>query len=181
MNYNPTNVAVGSINEFTEASNIRIPLVVTIEADADNDGYGDETQDKCPRSATIQAIECPLITLGSYGVASKGSALILASASSQASVSLSGTVKLPKSGKKGKAKTVTLFAGSKPIGPGQVVPFTIGFSQSVKTALTALPAKKSLTLNVTASTTDLAGALSTSVVSLKLKGQAKAKAKPKKG
>jgi hypothetical protein len=177
-----TNPAVGSTNEFTSSPTFIAAVSATIEPDVDHDGFGDETQDKCPRSAAIQTVECPLITLGTYGVADKGSALILASATSQATVNVSGALALPKSGKKGKAKTVSLFAGAQPVGPGQVIPFTLAFPQSVKAALAALPTKKSLTLNVTASTTDLAGAISTSAVSLKLKGQAKkAKAKSKKG
>ncbi len=178
MSYTPSNVAVGSANEYATSSSVRIAITAVIEPDADGDGYGDETQDKCPRSAAIQAIECPVIALGTYGLANKGSALVLASASSQSTVSVSGTVKIPKSGKK-KAKTVTIFGGSKPVGPGQVIPFTLAYSANLKAALASLPKAKKLTMLVSATTTDLAGQLSQSQVSLKIKGQRK-KAKPKK-
>ncbi len=178
MSYTPTNASVGSTNEYLKAANIRIPIVAVIEADADNDGYGDESQDKCPRSASIQAVACPLITLGTYGLASKSSALVLTSASSDSTVSVSATVTVPKRGKK-KARTLTIFGGSKPVSPGQVVPFTLAFSASLKSALAALPKKKKLTLRATATTTDLAGQASSSEVAMKLKGQQK-KAKHKK-
>jgi len=177
MGYSPTNVTVGSTNEFLNAANIRIPLVAVIEADADNDGYGDETQDKCPRSAAIQAVECPPITLGSYGLARPGSALVLATSSTDSTVSVSGIVRVQKRGKK-KARKVTIFGGSKLVGSGQVVPFTLAFSASLKAALASLPKSKKLTLKVSATTTDLAGQPSSSQLSLKLKGQQK-KAKRK--
>src|SRR5690349_18557710 len=58
----PGNVGKGSSAEFFPATNGRVPLAATIEPDADNDGYGDETQDQCPQSATTQA-PCPVVAL----------------------------------------------------------------------------------------------------------------------
>ncbi len=174
------NATVGSINEYTPVATAHVALAVVIEPDADGDGAGDESQDKCPRSKALQTVECPIIGLSSYGIASKGSALVLISASSQASVTVSATVKVPKGGKKGKGtKTVVIPAGTKPVGDGQVVPFAIVYSQGLKAALAALPPGKSLAMAVTATTTDLAGQVSTSQVNLKLKGQKKGKAKEK--
>jgi hypothetical protein len=37
------------------------PIRATIEADADHDGFGDETQDQCPTDATTQG-PCPVVT-----------------------------------------------------------------------------------------------------------------------
>ncbi|MCB0828589.1 MAG: thrombospondin type 3 repeat-containing protein [Solirubrobacterales bacterium] len=42
--------------------NVLLPIEAVIERDVDNDGYGDETQDQCPSSATTQG-PCPLPTV----------------------------------------------------------------------------------------------------------------------
>lgn len=183
LGYVNANVTVGGPPaEFIEVGNLQVAVSATVEPDADGDGYGDETQDKCPRSAVLQAVECPLISLGAYGLAQKGSALILASASSQAQVAVTATATLPKKGKGGKKPkraTVTIQGGTKAVGPGQIVPFTLTYPPSFRSALAATPPGKSLTLTVTTSTTDLAGQASSTRLNLKLKGQKKGKAKAK--
>ena len=40
-------------------SNLRILVAAAVEADADNDGFGDETQDQCPTDASTQGT-CPV-------------------------------------------------------------------------------------------------------------------------
>lgn len=45
-----------SVSSFT--TNTRLNLSASIEPDADGDGFGDETQDRCPSSATAQG-SCP--------------------------------------------------------------------------------------------------------------------------
>jgi hypothetical protein len=173
------NVTVGSTNEFPPTTSLIAAISATIEPDADNDGFGDETQDKCPRSAAIQQVACPLITLGGLGKLKKGSAQILVSASSQAPVTVFGSVKIPKKGKKGKARQITLQGGTQSVSPGTVIPFNLVFPPTLKSALAALPPSKSLPLFVTMATTDLAGQASASQLTLKLKGQKKGKAKAK--
>jgi hypothetical protein len=171
--------AVGSINTFPPNAGYQAAISAIVEPDADRDGFGDETQDKCPRSAALQTAECPLITLGGLGKLKKGSAQILVSASSQASVTVFGTVKVPKKGKKGKVRQITMQGGVQSVSPGAVVPFSLVFPPTLKSALNALPPSKSLPLAVTITTTDLAGQPSSTQLTLKLKGQKKAKAKAK--
>ena len=111
------------------------------------------------------------------GLAKKGSALILASASSSANVSVSGSVAI-KGSKKGKAKSSALVripGGSKPVSDGTIVSFTLTFPPPLRAALAALPPSKSLTMTVTTSTTDTAGQASSNVLKLKLKGQKRKK------
>lgn len=181
--YIPGNAAAGSTNEVTASKGAIAAISATVEPDADNDGFGDETQDKCPRSAAIQQVACPLVTLGGIGQLKKGSAQILVSASSQAPVTVFGSVKIPKKGKKGKARLITLQGGTQIVSPGSVIPFNLVYPPTLKSALTALPKTKSLPLVVTMTATDLAGQVSVSQLTLKLKGQkkGKAKAKGKKG
>lgn len=179
LGYFPGDAAVGTTNEYTEAASIKSPISAVIEPDADNDGFGDETQDKCPRSGAIQQVACPVITLGAFGRVKKGSAQILVSASSQAQVTVFGTVKLPKKGKKGKARKLTIQGGSQSVGAGSVVPFNLIFPPTLKGALSSLPSGRSLPLVVTTTTTDAAGQPSSHQLTLKLKGQKKGKAKAK--
>jgi hypothetical protein len=174
-----SNVGVGSTNEFPPAPGMVAPVSATIEPDADNDGFGDETQDKCPRSAAIQLVPCPLVTLGGIGKPKRGSVQILVSASSQAPVTVFGSVKIPKKGKKGKARQIIIQGGTQSVSPGAVIPFNLVFPPTLKSALTALPRSKSLPLLVTITATDLAGQPSSTSLKVKLKGQKKSKAKAK--
>lgn len=173
--------AVGSINTFPPNAGYQAAISAIVEPDADNDGYGDETQDKCPRSAAVQTTACPLITLSGLGKPKKGSAQILVSANSQSSVTVFGTVKVPKkgNGKKGKARNIIMQGGVQSVSPGAIASYSLVFPPTLKSALTALPPSKSLSLAVTITTTDLAGQPSSTQLTLKLKGQKKGKAKAK--
>lgn len=168
-------VPPGAKATYTPIEKNQVALSVTIEPDADNDGFGDETQDKCPRSAKLQT-ECPLISLASFGVASRNSALMLVASSSSTPVTVAATVTVPgktKKGKKGKAKTLKLTGGTQTVAPGQLAQFVVAYSVPLKAALTALSPKKSLALTVSTSATDATGLLSSSTNTLRLKGQAK--------
>ena len=115
-------VPPGAKATYVPVENIQLALSVTIEPDVDGDGFGDETQDKCPRSAKLQT-ECPLIALSSFGIASRNSALALVASSSSAPVTVAATVTVPgktKKGKKGKAKILKLTGGTQTVAPGQL-------------------------------------------------------------
>jgi hypothetical protein len=160
----------GSVNQtvpfFTFTETWRIPVAAVIEPDADNDGFGDETQDQCPQLATLQT-PCPPVTVDASGTAKKGLVSILVTVTSQAPVSVSGTVKL------GKGKTVKLRGGTQIVTPGALSRFTLLFPKALRDKLKALSTKRGLWLNAVATATDLAGRVSTDVVNLKLRGQKK--------
>jgi hypothetical protein len=168
---------VGSTNEFLEipTAKARIPVFAVIEPDADNDGYGDETQDKCPQNAAFQV--CPVVALSTSATAKKGLANVLVTTSSQAAVTVSGTVRLGK----GKGNTATLSGGTQVVLPGVISKFTLLFTQKLKAKLKQLNPKQSLTLSVTATAPNVVGAPSVSSLKVKLKGQKKPKkhTKPK--
>jgi hypothetical protein len=167
--------ALNTVATFAPTPNIRPAISATIEADADGDGFGDETQDKCPRSKALQT-ECPTISLGAFSVVTKSSLLLLVTSTSAAPVSVSGEVKVPV--KKGKAKasasrTIKLTAAAQTAAPGQIISFKLPFPKALKSALAALPPKKSLKLTAAISATDLTGLVSSTVTTAKLKGQAR--------
>lgn len=74
-------VASGEIKPFTTIKDgvpleVGTPLVVTVEDDRDGDGYGDETQDRCPQSAFLQT-DCPLVALSIGKVEVKRRAILI--------------------------------------------------------------------------------------------------------
>lgn len=160
------NPATGSTAIVAEEVNkLQIPVTAVIEPDADGDGYGDETQDKCPQSAAVQG-ECPKvkIDIGSV-VKKKGSVVVALTATNEASVNVTGVVKL------GKGKKAKLSSGKHVVKPGKITRFTLKFTSKLKAALADLPKGKSLSLKVTASAKDLIGRVTKDQVKAKLKGQ----------
>jgi hypothetical protein len=168
---NPTTGGTATIAE-TESEAL-VPVAAVIEPDADNDGFGDETQDKCPQNAAVQTA-CPVVTLVSLGIsasARKSLATVLVTSSQQATVTVAGTVAL------GKGKTVKLNGGTQIVAPGPFSKFTILFPQKLKSKLKQLSRKRFLWLKLTASAPNASGLPTVATSKVKLKGQAKPKPK----
>ena len=162
----PGDVSVGTTTEFTPVTMGSVPLTAAIEPDADGDGYGDETQDKCPQSAATQG-ECPVVTLDLSSAGKKrGSVVVSVTATSEAPVKVTGTVSL------GKGKKAKLSGGSHTVKPGKIARFTLKFPKKLKAALADLSKSQSLKLKLTASATDLIGRVAKDQLKVKLKGQA---------
>ena len=161
----------GSTIALPPATEGAVPVTAVIEPDADNDGFGDETQDKCPQSAAVQ-VACPLIVVDAIPLAQKGSVLVLVSTSEAAPVTVSGTVALPKpsKGKAGSSALAKLKAPVQTVTPGKLARFKLKFPGPLKSALASLPPGKSLKLTVAATSTNVAGAVSKDSAKLKLKG-----------
>jgi hypothetical protein len=159
---NPPTGSTGTV--IAEGAGLGIPVTAVIEPDVDGDGYGDETQDKCPQSAALQT-ECPIVTVEASAAAKRGSAAVLVTTNHTAPVKVTGAVKL------GKGKKVKLSGGTQTVSPGKLGRFTLKFSKKLKTALGELSPKQSLKLKVTATATDLIGRLSSDKLPVKLKGE----------
>jgi hypothetical protein len=178
--------AVGSAHTFTPATNVRIAMIAVIEPDKDGDGYGDETQDKCPQSAAYQG-ECPTTTLDAFPIVLKRSVLVLVSASSTSSVHVFGQTSWrlkPKPRRAVSSKVhplvpkpkttgliVGLTGGTQTVDPGELARFNVKLPKSVKRRLGRISPSESLKASITASTTDLAGRTSTKVLTVRLPGQ----------
>lgn len=169
----PGAVPVGGTQTFVEIDEIGIPVAVVIEPDADKDGFGDESQDKCPQSAAIQAA-CPVLALAAVAPkVGRGSVSVLVAASSEAPITVKGTVKLPGGAKKARISAqAKLSAPAKTVAPGSIVSFKLKFTKALRSALAGLPSGKSLKLKVTATGANVAGTVSTANLTVKLKGQA---------
>lgn len=164
MGFFPGNPPTGSTATLLAAEpELLVPAIAVVEPDADHDGYGDETQDQCPQSASTQA-PCPVVTLDSVSLTGKSKLTVYVAVSNQAPVQVIAT------GKAGKKK-VSLKSSVQTVVPGKLTGFTLKFTKALKKALAGLPKGKKVTLQVTASATNVAGQVSTDVSKVKLKGQ----------
>ncbi|HEY7256779.1 MAG TPA: hypothetical protein VH476_08855 [Solirubrobacterales bacterium] len=170
---------------FGPAMADRVAVSAVVEPDVDGDGFGDETQDKCPQSAAFQAA-CPQIALEVFPVVEKSSVTLIVISDHEAPVAVSANAVIPKAAKAKKKKkraassaTVTIDGGSQTVVPNHLSQYKLKFPSKLKSALKSLPAKKSMTLTITATATNLVGQTATKATTVKLKGQAKPKAKAK--
>jgi hypothetical protein len=173
---------LGETKPVKSAIGLGVPVMATIEDDRDRDGYGDLTQDKCPKGAAYQG-ECPRVTLGLGAVARRRSILVSVRASSETPVHVFGQVGW---GFKPKPKTAThrsrhtnlivgLAGGTKTVTPGKPTRFTIKLPKAVMRRLGRLTPQESLKAKLTARTTDLAGRVTDRRLTVKLVGQAPAR------
>lgn len=175
---------VGTVASYTPATEVRIPMVAVIEPDKDGDGYGDETQDKCPQGAAYQG-PCPTIVLEAFPIVLKRSVLVLVSASETASVKVFGQVSwgVRRAGGASSSKTrkpgdhksagliVGLSGGTRTVKPGEIARFNVKLPKSVKRRLGRISPRESVKGTITARTTDLAGRVTDRVLRIRLKGQ----------
>lgn len=166
---------VGSVFRVERSTGLQVPIAARIEPDVDGDGYGDETQDQCPQSAAYQTA-CPVVTVSSLSLPHPKAVTVYVSSSLSAPIAVTATVKL------GKGKTTTLTSPGQTVAPGTLGRFNLALTKPVLKTLAALTTKKSLTLTITASATNVTGSPSTATSTVKLRGQKKPakKAHPKK-
>jgi hypothetical protein len=161
------NPPVGSIASESEGGpGYQVPVTVFVEPDADNDGFGDETQDACPQSAAVQ-VACPPVVLSTSTQVKKGLVTVIVTSSTAAPVSVKGVANL------GKGKKAKLNGGVQNMIPGTLSKFKLFFTKGLKNKLKELPPKNSVKLNVTVSGTSVSGVVTTKTLKLKLRGQAK--------
>jgi hypothetical protein len=178
-------VGLGSAHQFAAGVFVRVPLVSVIEPDKDGDGYGDETQDKCPQSAAYQG-PCPTISLDTFPIVLKRSVLVLVSASESSSVQVFGQVgwrprhkggalasKTPK--KPGDQVStgviVGLSGGTTLVKPGETTPYNVKLPKSVLRHLSQIAPKQVVKGTITARTTDLAGRTVDHTITIRLHGR----------
>lgn len=148
-----------------EKEGLQNPVVVSVEPDVDNDGYGDETQDACPQSATTQ-LACPVVKLSGSATAAKKFVTVSLTGTTAAKVTVNGKVSL------GKGKKAKLKGGSKTVGPGKLTKFKLKFPAKLIKRLKELPTSKKLTLKVISTAPNVAAVPTKKTIRVKLKGQA---------
>jgi hypothetical protein len=164
---------VGSTATVTaEANELAGAVSAVVEPDADKDGYGDETQDKCVLSALVQ-IACPPLGLEAVAQAGKSTVTVLVATSIEAPIAVSGTVKLAGGSKRARSSAqAKLKVVTKTVAPGKIGSFKLKFTEPLKSELATLPKGKSLKLKVKAEGKNAAGVATSDKLTVKLKGQA---------
>lgn len=170
--------AVGETRRVSTSIGLGVPLTATVEDDRDGDGYGDETQDKCPTNAALQA-ECPPVVVHSKAEARRKSIIVKVGVSSKALIDVYGQVgwgykpspKLKTAGDKPTRLIVGLSGPKKTVLPGKRVSFRVPLPKSVLRRLGKLTPKESLTAKLTVSCTDLGGRVKHQRLDVKLPGQ----------
>jgi hypothetical protein len=161
----PDTAPVGAVLPvLAQEQELQNPIVVTVEPDADGDGFGDESQDACPQSATTQAA-CPVVKLSVSTTAKKKLVTVLVTSPIAANVTVNGVVSL------GKGKKAKLKGGTKGVAPGAFTKFKLKFNSALSKRLQELPPSKKLTLKITSTAPNVVGAATKKVVRVKLKGQ----------
>jgi hypothetical protein len=166
---------LNSTAAFKELPKAQAAVTATIEKDADGDGYGDETQDKCPQSAASHD-PCPVLGLEALSFPpGKSSVKILVASDLASGITVSASVKITGKTKKAKTSaTAKLTPITQLVTAGHIVIYTMNFPKALADALAALPSKKSLPLKVSVAGKTIDGtASSEKKLTVKLKGQKK--------
>ncbi|MBS1887423.1 MAG: hypothetical protein JSU06_09565 [Actinobacteria bacterium] len=157
---------VGSSFKVEAAKGLQVPVTARIEPDVDGDGYGDETQDKCPQSAAYQG-PCPVVVVSSLSLAGTKAVSAYVTSSLAVPVTVRGTVRL------GKGKKLRISTPARTVTPGTLARFRLSFPKPLREALKELSTKRTLTLSIAASAGNLAASPSVAKSTLKLRGQAR--------
>jgi hypothetical protein len=173
---------LGAIRPAEDRVGIGTPVMAIAEPDRDHDGFGDETQDQCERSAATQG-GCPTVALSTGGAQVKRGAILLpVNATSEAPVEVSGQVGWAVRRKAGRHVVGPKKAGGRVIVglgadgaltvvPGTTTTFTIPLPKSVIRHLGRLAPRQSLEAKITATATDLAYRVTTAELTVKLRGR----------
>ena len=170
--------ALGKIRTVVEEPLLQASVSAVIEPDVDGDGYGDETQDKCPQNAALQS-ECPEVTLAVSGAAKEKSIVVSVGVSSEATIDVFGQVgwrykanpQLKTAGGRPKRLIIALNGPQKTVLPGTQAPFRVPLRKAVLRRLDRLTPKASLVARLTVSSTDLAGRIKHRRLNVRLEGR----------
>lgn len=152
--------------------NVKLAIYADIEADADRDGYGDETQDGCPQRADVHA-PCPAPTLGAALIGPSKYSGAPKSISAWVTTDFATTVVATGSAKiatgHGKSKTVAFSSKNLATLPGVLTKTTLALPQTLRKAIGKLSKRKSTKLVVTLTADGIAADTSKSFT-IKLRG-----------
>jgi hypothetical protein len=176
-------IALGETKAFKAESGVRSPVGAIVESDADGDGYGDASQDRCPESALFQTT-CPLVALSIGKVTVKRSAILIeAGNNTEASLAARGEVRWqarPKAGggaaysSKGRQVRVGLgTVAPKTVTPGTTVVLRVPLPKPVLRQLDRLLPRQALQARIDVIGTNLVPSTGTHELKIKLPGRAK--------
>lgn len=175
-------IALGETKAFKVESGVRSPVGAIVELDADGDGYGDASQDRCPESAVFQT-SCPFVALSVGEVTVKRSAILIeAGNNTEASLAARGEVRwraLPKASGNGarasKGRQVKVGLGTvapKTVAAGATVVLRVPLPKPVLAQLNRLLPRQALQARIDVVGTNLVPYTGTHGLKIKLPGRA---------
>lgn len=171
-------IAVGETKAFATEGAVKPPVSAVVEADADGDGYGDQSQDGCPESALFQA-SCPLVALNIGDVEVKRRAILIeVGNNTEASVEARGEVRWrvvpPGAGPSSIAKPVRvgLAAGAQTVTPGATAVLRVPLPKPVLRKLGRLLPRQALHARIDVRATNRVPYVGTHELKVRLPGRA---------
>ena len=165
-------VPPGDTENFADDTQERLPIAATVEADTDDDGYGDETQDGCPGNAGLIANCSPPkdVTAPSFSSTStsaklskKGAISFVLTSSEPASGTVTGAINVPKA-----AKSVRFKAATVKLTPGKFTRVTLKLPKSGAKGVRNAPRARRLKASITVTISDAAGNRSVKTLTFKV-------------
>jgi hypothetical protein len=176
-------VGLGETRAFKAEPGARAPVIAVVESDADGDGYGDASQDRCPESALFQA-PCPLVALDIGKVAVKSQAILIeVGNNTQASVEARGEVRWTTGARKssqakpGATRQVKVrlhSAATKTVTPGSTVELRVPLRRPILRQLDRLGPQQALRARIDIVATNLVPYSGTHELKVRLPGRARA-------
>lgn len=154
---------------FTTVSGLGVPVTVIVEPDADMDGYGDETQDRCPAHHLYQGA-CPVARVSVADVEkTRRAILVRVRSSSHASLRAVGRVSW--------GGHAVRFGGgeTKHVTVRHDVLFRLLLPKAVRRHLAELPPRQALQAHLRVRSTDLGGRVKERPFTVRLPGRRKAR------
>ncbi|HEX5984564.1 MAG TPA: hypothetical protein VFY69_10190 [Solirubrobacterales bacterium] len=166
--------ATGEVKPFKTAVEVGTPVVVTVEDDRDNDGYGDETQDGCPASAAFQT-SCPALSLKIRRQVKRKAILLRVTSTNSSATQVWGQVGWSVRQRSGEKRRLIVGIAAGPrreVAAGTPSTFRLRLTKPILRRLDRLGPKQSLRAKLTVSANDVFGArvLRTLVVRLRGRG-----------
>jgi len=169
---------LGESRPIEEKERTGAPVEAIVELDQDGDGYGDESQDRCPQSNETHD-ECPTIATETTTVVEPNAILVQVQVSSRCSVQVNGQVHWTEPGNRakaaksdGKVRTARLGSGgTQPVVQGMIATFTIPLHRAVRSRLGEMLPRQWLRAKLTVETTDLVDRETDIELTVKLHGR----------
>ncbi len=169
---------LGESRPVEEKEKTGAPVEAIVEPDQDGDGYGDESQDRCPQSADTHDV-CPTVTTEATTVVKPNAILVMVHASSRCTVQVNGQVgwtepeKSPGAKRSGRTiRTANLGSGGvQPVVQGTAAVFTIPLHKAVRLRLSQLLPRQWLRARLKVETTDLVDRVTDTELIVKLHGR----------
>jgi hypothetical protein len=163
----------GQSESFSRLSGYQLPLTVMVEPDADGDGYGDETQDRCPASAAVYT-SCPTLGLVTFHSVRRRAILVRVTMTNSSATTVWGQVSWWGKRRGGDKRRVLVNLGAgprRPVTAGTTATFRLPLPKSVLWRLRRLSPAQGLRANLTVGVKDVYGAGGEQPLTIRLRGR----------